>query len=98
MSHAGGAYRVGCLRLVPAGCREVEEVSVEERAKAAALMGFLFESSALVRADFSDSEERKKELYRQRQDLRIKVKKWVVSTLFPAFRTCWQRVLLPSLY
>jgi len=60
---------------VCAGCKEVEEVSVEERARAAILVGSLFESCALVRADFSDSEERKREMYRQRQELRIKVKK-----------------------
>ena len=69
------------LQTVPAGCREVEELSVEERAKAAVLIGVLFESSALVRADFSDKEEEKKELYRQRQDLRIKAKKLALFLL-----------------
>ena len=82
------------LRLVPAGCREVGELSVEERATAAALMGFLFESSALVRADFSDKEEEKKELYRQRQDLRDQSQE--VGTLFPVFLTCLQGVMLQA--
>ena len=83
--------------MVPAGCREVEEVSVEEKGKAAALMGVLFESSAMVRADFSNKEEEKKELYRQRQDLRIKAKKWAPQTPSPVSHTCSRGVLLPSL-
>ncbi len=38
-------------------------------------MSFLFESTAMVRLDFSNSEEAKKEMYRQKQDLQKKVKK-----------------------
>jgi hypothetical protein len=53
----------------------VDEVVMEERIQAAVLMTSLFESTALVRLDFSNSEEAKKEMYRQRQELRIKVKK-----------------------
>lgn len=56
---------------------------MEERTKAAVLVTFLFESSALVRLDFSNSEETKKEMYRQRQDLRIKVKKFAPHAASP---------------
>jgi len=56
---------------------------MEERSKAAVLVAFLFESSALVRLDFINSEETKREMYRQRQDLRVKVKKPVPHAASP---------------